>query len=105
MNFKRKPFPGKKKFKGQGPKRRKVSKPKAPRVKPALDISTTGEETLYFRYLIDSESPVVVKLCGGEQVRGIVRYYDKDVFSLGQHDGPKLFLRKENVRYLYEEVG
>lgn len=103
MNFNRKPFQGKKKFKGQNRKQRKQAKPKKPRPQTATDMASTGQETIYFRYLIDTEAPVVVALRGGEKVRGIVRYYDKDVFSLGQHDGPKLFLRKENVRYLYEE--
>jgi hypothetical protein len=66
-------------------------------------MESTGFEAAYFRELIDEEIPVVIVMKTGEQLRGFVRYYDRDVFSLGQPDGPKLFLRKSSVRYLYEE--
>ena len=54
--------------------------------------------------MVDRETPVVVVLSSGEKLRGVVRYYDRDVFSLGPaNGGPKLFLRKTGIRYLYEE--
>lgn len=61
-------------------------------------------EALYVKELMDAEAVVVVVLDNGERLRGYVRYYDVDTFSLGPIDGsPKVFLRKENIRYLYEE--
>jgi len=78
--------------------------PKAPPVPKVIDYEDTGQEAAYLKMLIDKETPVVVVLRTGEKLRGIVRYYDRDVFSLGPADGgPKLFLRKTGVRYLYEE--
>ncbi len=78
--------------------------PKAPPVPKVVDLDETGREAAYLKQLIDEETPVVVVLRTGETMRGIVRYYDRDVFSLGPADGgPKLFLRKTGVRYLYEE--
>jgi hypothetical protein len=80
---------------------RRVSKP-TPVQEP--NHESTGEEALYLRSLVDSGAMVVVVLTSGEQIRGYVRYYDRDCFSLGPADGgPKLFLRKTSVRYLYEE--
>lgn len=74
-------------------------------VKPAIpSIENTGREALYLEQLIKQEKVVAVVLNSGETLHGYVRYYDKDVFSLGPIDGgPKIFLRKESVRYLYEE--
>jgi hypothetical protein len=70
----------------------------------SVDIESTGEEALYLKSLVEGETPVVVVLRSGEEIRGWVRYYDREVFSLGPADGgPKLFLRKESVRYLYED--
>lgn len=67
-------------------------------------IENTGMEAWYLEQLIKQEQPVAVVLTSGETLRGFVRYYDKDVFSLGPEDGgPKIFLRKESIRYLYEE--
>lgn len=95
-----KPFP-KKKLSNRNKKRRGPMP--TLQVAPKNDMENTGLEALYFRSLIDSEIPVVVVMSTGEELRGYVRYYDKDVFSLGQFEGPKLFLRKSSVRYLYEE--
>lgn len=90
-----------KKKKGKKNARRAPKPPPAP--KP-IDYEDTGMEAAYLKALIDKETPVVVVLRTGEQLRGIVRYYDRDVFSLGPVDGgPKLFLRKTGIRYLYEE--
>jgi len=91
---------GGKKGKKRAPKRKKKPVKKA----PAPSIESTGMEGLYLKELMDAEIPVVVVLNTGEKVRGFVRYYDKDTFSLGPADGsPKMFLRKEGIRYLYEE--
>lgn len=76
---------------------------KVPLPTPPLNPEETGQEAAYIKELIDTGKSVVVVLRSGERLRGQVRYYDRDVFSLGQFDGPKLFLRKSSVRYLYEE--
>ncbi len=91
---------GAKKAKKRAPKRKKKAVKKA----WAPTIENTGMEAWYMKHLMVSETPVVVVLNTGERVRGFVRYYDKDTFSLGPADGsPKMFLRKESIRYLYEE--
>jgi len=91
---------GGKKGKKRAPKRKKKPVKKA----PAPSIESTGMEAWYMKQLMDAETPVVIVLNTGEKVRGLVRYYDKDTFSLGPADGsPKMFLRKEGIRYLYEE--
>jgi hypothetical protein len=91
---------GPKKSKKRPPKRKKKVVKKA----PAQTIDSTGMEAWYMKQLMTSEIPIVVVLDTGEKVRGLVRYYDKDTFSLGPSDGsPKMFLRKDSIRYLYEE--
>jgi hypothetical protein len=91
---------GAKKGKKRAPKRKKKPVKKA----PAQTIESTGMEAWYMKHLMTAGIPIVVVLNTGERVRGFVRYYDKDTFSLGPADGsPKMFLRKESIRYLYEE--
>jgi hypothetical protein len=91
---------GKKKFAvKRGGKKKVLLKKKA----PAASIESTGMEALYLKDLMEAETQVVIVLSSGEEIRGLVRYYDKDVFSLGPADGgPKVFLRKESIRYMYE---
>jgi hypothetical protein len=70
------------------------------------DPESTGEEAIYLKDLVDHATPVVIVLKSGEQLHGQLRYYDREVFSLGPSDGgPKLLLRKSSIRYLYEEAG
>lgn len=67
------------------------------------NIENTGREASYLDQLIRQETPVSVVLRNGETWEGYIRYYDRDVFSLGPLDGgPKIFLRKDSIRYLYE---
>lgn len=93
-----KPFGKKKAVKKKRPIKKKVIK------KPIFpNIENTGMEGWYFKELIESEQLVAVKLKNGDLVEGRVRYYDKDTISIGPTDGgPKLFLRKDGINYLYE---
>lgn len=94
-----KPFGKKKAAKKKRPMKKKAAKKAA-----VPNIENTGMEGLYFRDLMEAGQLVVLKLTDGKEVRGYVRYYDKDVISIGPVDGsPKMFLRKEGIRYMYEE--
>ncbi|MGE0886622.1 MAG: hypothetical protein AB7P14_24045 [Blastocatellales bacterium] len=93
-----KPF-GKKK----SAKKKKVVKKKLVKKDNFPNIENTGMEGYYFKELIEAGQLVALKLTNGEEVRGYVRYYDKDTISIGPDDGsPKMFLRKDGIRYMYE---
>ncbi|HYK89803.1 MAG TPA: hypothetical protein VE398_13580 [Acidobacteriota bacterium] len=65
---------------------------------------STGEEAAYFRSSVDSHATVTVVLRTGERLRGRIRYYDRDCFSIGLVPrGPNVFLRKDSVLYISEE--
>ena len=92
----------------RGPNRGKPSgKPRrSPSAAPSrpIDPDDTGRESDYFKKLVDNEKAVVVVMSDGEKVSGTIRYYDREVFSLGPADGStKRFLRKSSIRYLYED--
>lgn len=92
----------------RGPNRGKPSgKPRRPpSAAPSrpIDPDDTGRESEYFKKLVDNEKAVVVVMSDGEKVSGTIRYYDREVFSLGPADGStKRFLRKSSIRYLYED--
>jgi hypothetical protein len=70
----------------------------------AIEPDGTGNEAIAFKSLVDSKKKVTVVLTTGERLRGRVRYYDRDCFSLGPlGGGPNLFLRKSSVLYVLEE--
>ncbi len=84
--------------------RQSEQRPGEPESGELPDPASTGSEAAYFRSLIDSNTIVTVVLLTGERLRGHVRYYDRDCFSLGPAGGgANVFLRKENVRCISEE--
>ena len=70
----------------------------------SMDPAGTGSETAYLRSLVDSRKNVTVVLNTGGKLRGRIRYFDRDCFSIGLSDRRlNIFLRKSSVRYIYEE--
>ena len=63
----------------------------------------TFRETEYIDRLSKSRTPVVVKLIDGEEVRGWIEYYDKDIIRVTRAAQPNLFIYKNRVKYLYED--
>jgi RNA chaperone Hfq len=62
----------------------------------------TYEEAKYLRHLIENRIPVRVCLTGGEQVSGIIEFFDISFIRVTREDGPNLFLFKHDIKYLYE---
>jgi host factor-I protein len=66
---------------------------------------TTFREAEYIDRLSKNRTPVVVKLIDGEEVRGWIEYYDKDIIRITRDIQPNLFIYKNRVKYLYEDPG
>ena len=70
----------------------------------STELPGTGAEIAYLRSLIDSRSIVTVVLNSGDKLRGRIRYFDRDCFSIGLADRRmNIFLRKSSVRYIFED--
>ena len=64
---------------------------------------TTFREIEYIDRLSKNKTPVVVKLTDGEEVRGWIEYYDKDIIRITRDSQPNLFIYKSRVKYLFED--
>jgi sRNA-binding regulator protein Hfq len=62
----------------------------------------TFEEAYYLKKLVESQAPVRVRLVTGEQVEGLVEYWDSGFIRLTCAEGPNLFIYKEQIRYVEE---
>ncbi len=62
----------------------------------------TFEEAYYLKKLVETQAPVRVKLVTGEQVEGVVEYWDASFIRLTCDEGPNLFIYKERIRYIEE---
>jgi host factor-I protein len=63
----------------------------------------THRENDYIDKLSKGRTQVVVKLIDGEEVRGWIEYYDKDIIRITRSTEPNLFIYKNRVKYLYED--
>jgi len=64
----------------------------------------TFEETRYLKRLIETSTPVRVKLADGEEVVGIIEYYDQSFIRLTRKGEANLFIFKHDIKYLSEEA-
>jgi host factor-I protein len=64
----------------------------------------TFEEAKYLKRLIESATPVRVKLIDGEEVTGTIEYYDQSFIRLTRKGEPNLFIYKHDIKYVTEEA-
>ena len=65
----------------------------------------TAQEAAYLKALGEKQTPVTVKLVGGENVRGWVEYYDANMIRLTREGAPNLFIFKHEILYIAEDGG
>ena len=63
----------------------------------------TFEEIKYLKRLIDNATPVRVKLNGGDEVVGVIEYYDHSFIRITREGEPNLFIFKHDIKYMMEE--
>ncbi len=71
--------------------------------KSARAPEQTFEEARYLKRLIDGSTPIRVTMADGEQVVGVIEYYDQSFIRLTRHGQPNLFIFKQDIKYLQEE--
>ena len=71
--------------------------------KSARAPEQTFEEAKYLKQLIESGTPVRVKMADGEEVVGVIEYYDQSFIRLTRKGEPNLFIFKHDIKYLQED--
>ena len=64
--------------------------------------SSTQQEAAYLRQLIESATPIVVKIKSGEEISGVIEYYDTSFIRVTRSGEPNLFIFKKDILYLRE---
>ena len=71
--------------------------------KKSPPAETTHAENFYFQKQMQSKTPMVVVLRDGEEVHGIIEWYDRSCMKLNRTDGPNLMIYKPSIKYMYKE--
>ena len=74
-----------------------------PQGKSARAPEQTFEEAKYLKQLIENNTRVRVKMEDGEEVAGIIEYYDQSFIRLTRDGEPNLFIFKHDIKYIQEE--
>jgi len=73
-----------------------------PAMKKISSPDQTHAENFYYQKQMQSKTPVVVVLKDGEQITGLIEWYDKNCIKLNRHGASNLLLYKPSIRYMYK---
>jgi len=64
----------------------------------------TNAENFYYQKQMQSRTPMVIVLQDGEQVHGVIEWYDKTCIKVIREDGrPNLMIYKPAIKYMFKE--
>jgi sRNA-binding regulator protein Hfq len=64
----------------------------------------TNAENFYYQKQMQTRTPMVVVLQDGEEVHGIIEWYDKTCIKVNRDDGrPNLMIYKPAIKYMFKE--
>ncbi|NIQ84831.1 MAG: hypothetical protein GTN83_08430 [Acidobacteria bacterium] len=63
---------------------------------------STNAEAFYYLKQMNTQTPMVVVLDNGEELRGHIEWYDRGCLKVHRDDGPNLLVYKHSIRYLYK---
>ncbi len=64
----------------------------------------TNAENFYYQKQMQSRTPMVIVLQDGEEVHGIIEWFDKNCLKVIREDGgPNLMIYKPAIKYMFKE--
>ena len=73
----------------------------SPNKKPTPPEHTNAENFYYVKQM-QSKTPMVVVLKDGEELHGIIEWYDRCCLKLNRDNQPNLVVYKPNIKYMYK---
>jgi len=63
----------------------------------------THAENFYYQKQMQSKTPMVLVLQDGEEIHGIIEWYDKYCLKLNRIGAANLLIYKPSIKYMYKE--
>ncbi len=63
----------------------------------------TNAESFYYIKQMNTKTPMVIVLQDGEQIHGVIEWYDKSCLKVNRTDKPNLLVVKHHIKYMYKE--
>jgi host factor-I protein len=71
--------------------------------KKATPPEQTNAENFYYQKQMQSKTPMVVVLRDGEQIHGVIEWYDKSCIKVIRNGGANLLIYKPAIKYMFKE--
>ncbi len=76
---------------------------KAYRARKPVPPDQTSAEAFYYKKQMDNRTKMVIVLKDGEEIRGVIEWYDRHALKVHRTNEPNILLLKDNVKYMYKE--
>jgi len=63
----------------------------------------TNAENFYYQKQMQAKTPMVIVLRDGEEIHGVIEWYDKSCLKVTCHGSPNLMIYKPAIKYMYKE--
>ena len=63
----------------------------------------TNAENFYFQKQMQGKTPMVIVLAGGEEIHGVIEWYDKTCIKVNRDGAPNVMIYKPSIKYMYKE--
>jgi Uncharacterized host factor I protein len=70
--------------------------------KKAVPPDQTNAENFYYVKQMQAKTPMVIVLKDGEQLHGVIEWYDKCCLKVNRQGAPNLLIYKPNIKYMYK---
>lgn len=63
----------------------------------------TNAENYYYIKQMASRTPMIIKLVDGEEIRGVIEWYDRNCIKVHRNKEPNLLIFKHQISYMFKE--
>jgi len=63
----------------------------------------TNAENFYYKKQMDNHTRMVILLKDGEELRGVIEWYDRTSIKVHRVNEPNILLMKDVIKYMYKE--
>jgi len=63
----------------------------------------TNAENFYYQKQMQAKTPMVIVLRDGEEIHGVIEWYDKSCLKVSCNGSPNLMIYKPSIKYMYKE--
>lgn len=68
-----------------------------------IPAEQTNAESFYYLKQMQTKTPMVITLQDGEQIRGVIEWYDRNCLKVNRYKEPNLMILKHNIKYMYKQ--